>query len=100
MTRKMVTKPRRDNSIISRREKFRRVSHVWHCVLGFPSAHQGVGMSGRAKRKRQVYEDEMEDAQLAPWKRLRGVDNHAELEKMLGSEARFVGCKNPCWKPS
>jgi hypothetical protein len=28
-----------DNSIISRREKFRRVSHVWHCFLGFPSAH-------------------------------------------------------------
>ncbi|KAH8749818.1 hypothetical protein BGZ57DRAFT_945612 [Hyaloscypha finlandica] len=54
-----------DNSIISRREKFRRVSHV--------------------------YEEEMQDAQLARWKRLRGVDIHAELEKMLGSEARFRG---------
>jgi RecQ family ATP-dependent DNA helicase len=84
-----------DNSIISRREKFRRVSHVWHCFLGFPSAHQGVGMSGRAKRKRQVYEEEMQDAQLARWKRLRGVDIHAELEKMLGSEARFRGLQEP-----
>jgi hypothetical protein len=54
-----------DNSIISRREKFRRVSHMWHCWLGFASAHQGVGMSGRAKRKRQIYEEEMQDAQLA-----------------------------------
>src|SRR6266536_867970 len=84
-----------DNSIISRREKFRRVSHVWHCFLGFPSAHQGVGMSGRAKRKRQVYEEEMQDAQMARWKRLRGVDIHAELEKMLGSEARFRGLQEP-----
>ncbi|KAK6591896.1 hypothetical protein H4I95_12023 [Botrytis cinerea] len=84
-----------ENSIISRREKFRRVSHVWHCFLGFPSAHQGVGMSGRAKRKRQVYEEEMQDAQLARWKRLRGVDIHAELEKMLGSAARFRGLQEP-----
>ena len=84
-----------DHSIISRREKFRRVSHVWHCFLGFPSAHQGVGMSGRAKRKRQVYEEEMQDAQLARWKRLRGVDIHTELEKMLGSEARFRGLQEP-----
>ncbi len=84
-----------DNSIISRREKFRRVSHVWHCFLGFPSAHQGVGMSGRAKRKRQVYEEEMQDAQMARWKRLRGVDIYAELEKMLGSEARFRGLQEP-----
>jgi hypothetical protein len=80
-----------DNSIISRREKFRCVSHVWHCFLGFPSVYQGVGMSGRAKRKRQVYEEEIEDAQLARWKRLRGVDIYTELEKMLGSEARFCG---------
>ena len=84
-----------DNSIISRREKFRRVSHVWHCFLGFPSAHQGVGMSGRAKRKRQVYEEEMQDAQLARWKRLRGVDIQRELEQMLGSEARFRGLQEP-----
>ncbi|TVY59375.1 ATP-dependent DNA helicase Q1 [Lachnellula suecica] len=31
----------------------------------------------------------MQDAQLARWKRLQGVDIHAELEKILGSEARF-----------
>ena len=52
-------------------------------------------MSGRAKRKRQVYEEEMQDAQLARWKRLRGVDIHTELEKMLGSEARFRGLQEP-----
>jgi hypothetical protein len=34
---------------------------------------------------------EMQDAQLARWKRLRGVDIYAELEKILGSEARFRG---------
>jgi hypothetical protein len=54
-----------DNSIISRREKFRRVSHMWHYFLGFPLAYQGVRISGRAKRKRQVYEEEIQDAQLA-----------------------------------
>ncbi|PVH73936.1 hypothetical protein DL98DRAFT_575954 [Cadophora sp. DSE1049] len=61
---------------------------------GFPSAHQGIGMSGRAKRKRQVYEEEMQDPQLGRWKRLRGVDIHAELDKMV-SEARFGGLQEP-----
>jgi len=84
-----------DNSIISRCEKFRRVSYVWHCFWGFPLVYQGVSMSGRARRKRQVYEEEMQDAQLARWKRLRGIDIYAELEKMLGSEARFCGLQEP-----
>jgi superfamily II DNA helicase RecQ len=52
-------------------------------------------MSGRAKRKRQVYEGEMQDAQFVRWKRLRGVDIHRELEQMLGSEARFRGLQEP-----
>ena len=43
------------NSIISCREKFPRVSHVWRWFLGFPSAHQVVGMSGRAKCTRGRY---------------------------------------------
>jgi len=38
-----------------------------------------------------VYEEEMQDAQLARWKRLRGIDIHAKLEKLLGSESRFRG---------
>jgi RecQ family ATP-dependent DNA helicase len=84
-----------DSSIISRREKFRRVSYMWHCFLGFASAHQGVGMSGRAKRKRQVFEEELQDAQLARWKRLRSIDIHVELEKMLGSQAQFRGLQEP-----
>lgn len=84
-----------DHSIISRREKFRGASHVWHCFLGFPSAHQGVGVSGRAKRKRQVYEEEMQDEQLARWKQLRGVDIHPELEQMLGSVGQFRGLQEP-----
>jgi superfamily II DNA helicase RecQ len=42
-----------------------------------------------------VYKEEMKDAQLARWKRLRGVDIHAELEKMLGSEGRFRGLQEP-----
>jgi hypothetical protein len=84
-----------DNSIISRREKFRRVSHVWHCFSGYPSAYQGVGMSRRGKRKRQVYIEELQDAQLARWKRLRGVNIYAGLEKMLGCEARFRGLQEP-----
>ncbi len=37
----------------------------------------------------------MQDAQLAWQKRLRGVDIYAELEKMLGSEARFRGLQEP-----
>jgi RecQ family ATP-dependent DNA helicase len=80
-----------DQSILSRREKFRRVSHMWHCWLNFPSAHAGVGMGGRLKRKRAAYEEEMQDAQVARWKRLRGVSIHEELERMYGDGAAFRG---------
>jgi RecQ family ATP-dependent DNA helicase len=84
-----------DQSILSRRERFRRVSHVWHCWLNFPSAHAGVGMGGRLKRKRAAYEEEMQDAQVVRWKRLRGVDIHAELEQMYGDGAGFRGLQEP-----
>lgn len=83
------------DSMVNRREKFRRVSHAWHCWLGFPSAEQGVAMGGRAKRKRQIYEEEMQDAQITRWKRLRGVDIQVELEKMFGGQARFRGLQEP-----
>ena len=52
-------------------------------------------MNGRAKRRRLVYKEEMQDAQLARGKRLRGVDIHAELEKTLGSAARFRKLQEP-----
>jgi superfamily II DNA/RNA helicase len=84
-----------DNSIVSRREKFQRVSHVWHCLLGFASAHQGVGIGIGAKQKRQAFEEEMQDAQLNRWKRLRGVDIHRELEQMLGEGAQFRSEQEP-----
>jgi superfamily II DNA helicase RecQ len=84
-----------DNSIISRREKFRRVSYAWHCFLGFASAYEGVGMRGRGKRKRQAYEEEVQDAQVIRWKRLRRVDIYRELEEMLGDKARFRGLQEP-----
>ena len=76
-----------DSSIVSRREKFRRVSHTWHCWLGFALAHQGIGMSIGAKRKRQAFEEELQDAQLAQWKQLQGVDIYTQLEQMLGDRA-------------
>jgi len=85
----------RDNSIVSRREKFRWVSHAWHCWLGFALAHQGIGMGIGAKRKRQAFEEEMQDAQLAQWKRLQGVDIHKELEQMLGDQAQFHRLQEP-----
>lgn len=84
-----------DQSILSRREKFRRVSHVWHCWLNFPSAHAGVGMGGRLKRKRAAYEEEMQDAQVARWKRLRGISIHEELERIYGDRAEFRGLQEP-----
>ena len=42
-----------------------------------------------------MYKEEMQDAQLTRWKRLRGVDIYAELEKMLGSKAQFRGLQEP-----
>ena len=37
-----------------------------------------------------VHEYELGDAQIARWKRLRGVDIHRELERMLGARSTFV----------
>ena len=37
----------------------------------------------------------MQDTQLTRWKRLQRVDIYAELEKMLGSKARFRGLQEP-----
>ena len=51
----------------------------------------GIG----AKRKRQAFEEEMQDAQLAQWKQLQGVDIHKELEQMLGDQAQFRGLQEP-----
>lgn len=85
----------RDDVIIGRREKFRRVSHVWHSWLNFLSAHQGVGMKGRGRRGRMQYDEEIEEGQIMRWKQLRRVDIHQELERMLGEDAQFRGLQEP-----
>jgi hypothetical protein len=84
-----------DHTIISRREKFRRVSYTWHRFLEFRSACQGESIQGGVKRKRQAYEDEMDEVQEMRWKKLRGADIQQELEDMFGEGTQFRGLQGP-----
>jgi superfamily II DNA helicase RecQ len=52
-------------------------------------------MGGRLKRKRAVYKEEMQDVQVARWKRLWGVSIHAELEQIYRDRAEFCGLQEP-----
>ncbi|OBT81153.1 hypothetical protein VE02_10081 [Pseudogymnoascus sp. 03VT05] len=67
-----------NNTIISRREKFRQ------------------GDATRAtKRKRPSFEDEMDEVQAQRWKKLRTVDVQQALEDMFGAGTQFRGLQKP-----
>ncbi|KFY98398.1 hypothetical protein V500_01689 [Pseudogymnoascus sp. VKM F-4518 (FW-2643)] len=67
-----------NNTIISRREKFR----------------QGDPTSG-TKRKRSLFEEEMDEVQAQRWKKLRTVDIQQALEEMFGAGTQFRGLQKP-----
>ena len=83
-----------NNTIISRREKFRQVSCAWHRFLEFASTCQGDPTRG-TKRKRPSYEEEMDDAQAQRWKKLQTVDIQQALEEMFGAGTQFRGLQKP-----
>jgi superfamily II DNA helicase RecQ len=76
------------DAVIGRREKFREVSEGWHRFLKFASSQES---SAILKRKRQGPEDDMQDAQIARWKRLRTVNIDTELKSIIGEGAVFRG---------
>ena len=76
------------DAVVGRREKFREVSEVWHRFLKFASSQES---SAVLKRKRQGPEDDVQDAQIARWKRLRTVNIEAELKRIVGEGAVFRG---------
>jgi superfamily II DNA helicase RecQ len=76
------------DAVIGRRGKFREVSEVWHRFLKFASSQEN---SATFKRKRQGPENDIEDAQIARWKRLRTVNIEAELKSIIGEGATFRG---------
>jgi superfamily II DNA helicase RecQ len=77
------------DAISSRRSKFRKISQVWHQFFNFTSSHDTTQPA--LKRKRNTVEDDMQDAQIARWKRLRTVDIQSELEIIVGKGAQFRG---------
>ena len=76
------------DAVLGRREKFREVSEGWHRFLAFPSSQES---SAVLKRKRQRPEDDMQEAQIERWKRLRSVNIEAELKSIIGEGAVFRG---------
>ena len=83
-----------NDSIISRREKFRRISQSWHRFLEFASSRPDP-VSGGTKRKRSSVEDEMDEVQAVRWKKLRTVDIQQALEDVCGRQAEFRGLQKP-----
>lgn len=77
------------DSIISRRERFRRISEQWHRFLEFASSQPDA--VGGAKRKRSYAEDAMDEVQAVRWKKLRTVDIQHALEGVCGEGAEFRG---------
>jgi superfamily II DNA helicase RecQ len=77
------------DAVVGRREKFREVSEGWHRFLNLTSSQEVP--SPESRRKRQRPEDDIHDAQIARWKRLRTVDVEAELRSIVGEGATFRG---------
>lgn len=65
-----------NDTIISRRERFRRISQQWHRFLEFASTRPVDPSHGRTKRKRSSVEDEV---QVQRWKKLRAVDIQQDM---------------------
>ncbi|KAH6691770.1 hypothetical protein BKA61DRAFT_625137 [Leptodontidium sp. MPI-SDFR-AT-0119] len=77
------------DTVVGRRGKFRNVSEGWHKFLNFTSSHEDP--RPKTKRKRPTIGDDMHDAQIARWKRLKTVDIHSELQSIVGGGATFRG---------
>jgi superfamily II DNA helicase RecQ len=77
------------DAVVGRRQKFREVSEGWHRFLNLASSHEDP--SPTAPQKRQRPAEDMQDAQIARWKRLRTVDIDAELRDIVGERATFRG---------
>jgi superfamily II DNA helicase RecQ len=87
-----------NNTVVGRREKFRHVSQEWHRFWQFRSVEtntENASINAGQKRKRVTSEGNMQNAQMARWKRLQTVDIREELKQMLGDEAEFRGLQKP-----
>lgn len=71
-----------------RRQQFRAVSTDWHRFLGFESI-QVKDKKVDLKRKRCVFEDDVEEEQVERRIRLRRMDATAELRRMMRKEVSF-----------
>ena len=65
-------------AVASLREQYRHASGAWH------------GLLQARKRARGVEEDEI-DPQFQRWKRMRRMDIHEQLERLVGTGTRFRG---------
>ena len=87
------------DTVMSMRGKFRRTSQQWQRFLRFASALGSDGECGSTersgKRKREAAEAGWEEAErrrwMERWGKMRRVNIHDELEKLMGPEAGFGG---------
>jgi hypothetical protein len=59
-----------NDTIISRQERFRRISQQWHWFLEFASTCLANASHSRTKQKQSSVEDKMDKVQVQRWKKL------------------------------
>ena len=77
--------------VASIRQQYRHASEAWHRLLQFPST------LGVLVRKRG-WESQDQDRQYAKWKRMRTLNVHGPLERIIGVGAQFRGIQEPVVK--
>uniref|UniRef100_L7IS48 DNA 3'-5' helicase n=1 Tax=Pyricularia oryzae (strain P131) TaxID=1143193 RepID=L7IS48_PYRO1 len=75
------------------RQKFRMASTQWHRFLGFGDKGFTDVEAAGTKRKRDPWSDSAEEARARRFKRMRVVDIHGALQRMMGEGAEFRGCQ-------
>jgi hypothetical protein len=63
-----------NDTIISCRERFWRISQQWHRFLEFASMCLANASHSRTKQKRSSVKDEMDEVQVQQWKKLQTVN--------------------------
>jgi superfamily II DNA helicase RecQ len=82
-----------NDMVVSRKEKFRHISQEWHKFWQFRSIGTNIEASVNTgqKRKRETLEGNIQNAQMARWKRLQTIDIQEEIKQMLGDNVEFRG---------
>lgn len=79
---------KRSDEIVSKRQKFRKFSKMWHWFLRFESVMRKKSSQER-KRKIELFESEVKESRMHRWKWLRSIKIEDELKRVMSIDSRF-----------